>query len=421
MNRTKRMGRLGGLVVSAVAAVPFVYLWVQMMINADDPLTLRIRLDMAIWIAVFGTPWMVAARLLWRAWWRRAGAELSRMDGPAWLLAAAAATLPGDRREWGAAMAAELTQVEDRAARWRFAAGGARAAIFPPGGNRVAVGVTGALAVAATAGAALVAGAALPAGRVFALTFVGLLGGLATLAVARRRRVGLAGAGPAVTGLTLAGVAGCVGFTTWYVAEYPLTPSGHPPVISATLTPMTAVVLAVVLAAGLWLAVAPPRWLAGDRRGRRFGVATALVVAAGFVLASQLGWHGVDGPDAGIMSYLLFVPPLMFVAGSATAAAIGHSLRTGLTACAWATVLGGLLVVVAWLAEAPHWYRQLGGLLLDADSGVGMGANLGDAVWWTLIVLILWTMPIGVLGAVAGSARARRRRAREHTGLTSAP
>src|SRR5918994_972275 len=72
-----------------------------MMINADDPLTLRIRLDMAIWIAVFGTPWMVAARLLWRAWWRRAGAELSRMDGPAWVPAAAAATLPGDRREWG--------------------------------------------------------------------------------------------------------------------------------------------------------------------------------------------------------------------------------------------------------------------------------------------------------------------------------
>jgi hypothetical protein len=117
--------------VSAVAAVLFLYLWVQMMINADDPLTLRIRLDMAIWIAVVGTPWMVAARLLWRAWWRRAGAELSRMDGPAWLLAAAAATLPADRREWGAAMAAELTQVENRAARRRAglagAAGGHRA------------------------------------------------------------------------------------------------------------------------------------------------------------------------------------------------------------------------------------------------------------------------------------------------------
>ena len=42
-----------------------------------------------------------------------------------------------------------------------------------------------------------------------------------------------------------------------------------------------------------------------------------------------------------------------------------------------------------------------------------VGANLGDAIWWTLIVLVLWALPLGVLGAAAGSARARRRRARE--------
>jgi hypothetical protein len=136
-----------------VAAAPFVYLWVVSMRGADDPLTFRARLDMAIWIAVFGTPWMVAARLLWRAWWREAGARLSTLDGPALLLAAAAGTLPADR--------------DDRAA----------------------AGVAGALAVAATAAAALATGAALPAGRVFALTFVGLLGGLATLTLARSHRL----------------------------------------------------------------------------------------------------------------------------------------------------------------------------------------------------------------------------------------
>jgi hypothetical protein len=95
----------------------------------------------------------------------------------------------------------------------------------------------------------------------------------------------------------------------------------------------------------------------------------------------------------------------------------GRSLRSGLAAAAWATALGGLLVVVAWLAEAPRWYRQIGGLLLDADGGIGMGANLGDAIWWTLIVLALWALPLGVLGAAAGSARARRRRSREHAEL----
>ena len=56
---------------------------------------------MAIWLAVLGTPAMVAAWLLWRAWWRQAGARLSSLDGPGWLLAAATATLPADRRDWG--------------------------------------------------------------------------------------------------------------------------------------------------------------------------------------------------------------------------------------------------------------------------------------------------------------------------------
>jgi hypothetical protein len=75
-------------------------------------------------------------------------------------------------------------------------------------------------------------------------------------------------------------------------------------------------------------------------------------------------------------------------------------------------VLGGLLIVVAWLAEAPSWYRQGGGLLLDGEGGVGMGANLGDAIWWTLVTLALWALPLGVIGAAAGTAWARRRRAR---------
>jgi hypothetical protein len=148
------------------------------------------------------------------------------------LLAAAAATLPADRRDWGAAMTAELAQVQGPASRWWFAAGCARAAVLPPRDHRAAAGVAGALAVTATAAAALATGAALPAGRVFALTFVGLLGGLATLTLARSRRVRRAGPGPAIAGLALAGIAGCLGLTTWYLAEYPSTHSGHPPTIS---------------------------------------------------------------------------------------------------------------------------------------------------------------------------------------------
>lgn len=413
MNRTRRLGRLGGLVAVAVAAVPFAYLWVQMMHNADDPLTVRVRLDMAMGMAVLGTPAMLAAWLLWRAWWRQAGAELSGMDGPARLLGAAAATLPNDRRDWGAAMAAELTQVQDRRARWRFAAGCVRTAVFPPRGSRAAVGVAGALVVAAMAATTLATGAALPAGRVFALTFVGLVGGLAMLTVARSRRVRPAESGLGIAGLALAGVAACVGFTTYYLAEYPSTRRGSPFTTSVTLPPGTAVVLAVMLAGCLWLALRPPRWLLADRQARRFGIAMAVALVTGFVLASRL-------EDAGIMGYLLYGPILVLLPGSAAAAAAGRSFRAGLRACAWAAVLGAPLLIAAWLAEALRWSWQGRGLLLDGDGGPGMvGANLVDAIWWALVLLALWAMPLGVLGAAAGSARARRRRAREQPGAGS--
>jgi len=416
MNRTQRMGRLGGLVVSAAAAAPFAWLWVLQMSSARDPLTAQARLDMAIWMAVFGTPWMLAAWLLWRAWWRQAGAELSALDGPGWLLAAAAATLPADRRDWGAAMAAELAQVQDRASRWRFAAGCARAAVFPPRGSRVAVLVAGALAVAAIVAAALVTGAALPAGRVFALTFVALVGGLATLTVARSRQVGRAGPGPAIAGLALVGIAACVAFTTYYLAEYPSYHRVHPPAIAVSLPPVTAVVLAVVLAGCVWLALRPPRWLLPDPHARRFGVGMAIALAAGFVLASRQELRGLPG-DAGMTNYLLNGPILVVLTGSAVAAAVGRSFRAGLWACAWATVLGAPLLIVAWLAEALRWDQQGRGMLLDGAGGLGVGANLGNAVWWPLLFLLLWAVPLGVLGAAAGSARARRRRAREHADL----
>jgi hypothetical protein len=197
MSRTLRLGRAGGLAASAAAATPFAYLWVLTMRDADDPLTAQTRLELAIWMAVFGTPWTARG-----GWWR-----------------------PRRRR-----------------CRVSGATGGGHGGRAGPGaGPRGAVAVRGR--------------SVLPGGAV---------------------------------GLRMGHRAG---------------------------------------------------WAAGDRR-----------------LA----------------------------------------------------------------AEAPRWYRQVGGLLLDADGGVGMGANLGDAIWWTLVVLVLWALPMGVLGAAAGSARARRQRAREHAELAPA-
>jgi hypothetical protein len=151
----------------------------------------------------------------------------------------------------------------------------------------------------------------------------------------------------------------------------------------------------------------PPRWLLPDRHARRFGVAMAIALVAGFVLASRRELRDMT-LDAGIMNYLLYGPILIVLTGSAVAAAAGRSFRSGLWACTWATVLGAPLLIVAWLAEALRWYQHGRGLLLDGAGGLGVGANLGNAIWWTLVSLVLWAVPLGVLGAAAGSAPARR-------------
>jgi hypothetical protein len=288
------------------------------------------------------------------------------------LLAAAAATLPADRRDWGAAMTAELAQVQDPAARWRFAAGCARAAVFPPGGSRVAVGVAG-VAVVATAAAALATGAVLPAGLVVAPNFVGVVGGLATLAVARSHRAGWAWPGAAVTGLGLAGVAACIAATGYYLAEFPAHHRADPPATLVSLPPVTAAVLAVLLAGGLWLALRPPRWLLPDRYARRFGVGMAVALIAGFVLTTSRQELGDPPGSEGIVFYLLIGPILVVLTGSAAAAAVGRSFRSGLWACAWAIVLGAPLLIANWLAEALRWYQQGQGTVLDGAGGPGPG------------------------------------------------
>jgi len=137
----------------------------------------------------------------------------------------------------------------------------------------------------------------------------------------------------------------------------------------------------------------------------------AIVLVGGFVLDSRLVQPGLERGSHGMMGYLLNAPLLVILPGSAVAAAAGRSFRAGLWACAWATLLAAPLLVAAWLAEALRWDQVGRGLLLDGAGGLGVGANLGNAVWWTLLILALWALPLGVLGAAAGSALTRRRRA----------
>jgi hypothetical protein len=99
----------------------------------------------------------------------------------------------------------------------------------------------------------------------------------------------------------------------------------------------------------------------------------AVALVAGFVLTSRQELGGLLG-SAGMIDYAL-ASPILWVIGSAAAAAVGRSFRSGLWACAWATVLGLPLLLATWLAEALHWYQQGRGVLLDGEGGSGSAAT----------------------------------------------
>jgi hypothetical protein len=81
------------------------------------------------------TPLAVTVALsvyFWRDRTKDIRATLPALDTPGLLLAAAARRMPEERREWGAAMVAELDQIQDLTLRWWFALSCVRVALFPP-------------------------------------------------------------------------------------------------------------------------------------------------------------------------------------------------------------------------------------------------------------------------------------------------
>jgi hypothetical protein len=86
-----------------------------------DPATesaAKVNREFALLLTLSTALWVTAALVLVDHWWSRTGIRLSAMDPPGRLLAAAVATLPDHRREWGMAMHAELAEVQGRSARY---------------------------------------------------------------------------------------------------------------------------------------------------------------------------------------------------------------------------------------------------------------------------------------------------------------
>jgi hypothetical protein len=372
---------------------------------AYDPATesaAKVNREFALLLTIPAALWVTAVLTLVGHWWSRTGIRLFAMDPPGRLLAAAVATLPNDRGEWGLAMHAELAEVHGRPARWRFALSSARAALrLPSLGSWPVLALTSGVAAVAVVAAGLAVGAAVPGLAAFAVGFVGLVGAMGVLAVARLRRLRLLVPLPAL--LVIGGVASAIIMTVIFLHRDPAA--------ARYLPPADAVFLAAVLAGCLWIAVAAPRSPGGNQLAPHLGVAAALVLVVGQLLLIRASYDpdivpaGRQVLDALGGLWFWFGPAAVFFVPAFAAGWVGRSFRSGLQAGIWAGIASLPLTYAVWLHEALRLYAIDGGLLWFGD-GAPEGENLSAAVFWALRFAPLLGLPFAVIGAAIG-ARAR--------------
>lgn len=77
----------------------------------------------------------------------------------------------------------------------------------------------------------------------------------------------------------------------------------------------------------------------------------------------------------------------------------------------WTALFGMLLIFAIWVPEALYRYGTDARQLLDGERGYPVGDNLRYVIWWSLVLLPVWGLPFGVIGAATGAALLDRRQA----------
>lgn len=351
----------------------------------------KVNRELAMMFAVPTAVYVVAALLVLHH--RQAGARSRTTDPPGRLLAAALVMLPEHRRDWGAAMTAELTEVHGRAARWWFALSCARAVLQPPLGRRlVLVLVGGALTVAV--------GVLRPEVRMFA----GPAGALLVAAVARSHRVRFPA--PAATVLVVGAVAAATAMTVVLLLR---EPSAADPASSARL-----MYLAAALVGCLGVATATPGRGGNTRTTAYFGVSAAVLGVAGSLLAGRIATDprldpSVQEAGTALVALLIFLgPAVLFFLPALWAAMAGRSFRAGVQAGVWTAAAYLPLAFALSVYESLHLYANGGGVGFDHLAGP-VGVILDDAVFWHLVYDPLVAVPCAVFGAAIGATHATER------------
>jgi hypothetical protein len=376
------------IAIASLLVTPFVALFLIGVATAEPSKDGTNYLPTAILLSVIAATWVIAALVLWSAWWART----RLVDGPELLLTVASSLLPLDRREWGEAMRSELSLIEDRSARWQFAIGGARAVLLPPQTDPLPVRVAGLIAAAAVVAIWFASGVLTPSLRVLVVTLAALIGLMTTMAVARgwlrRDKEPI----HPISVIGIAAVVASVWLTGAFLARFPEA--------EEQFSTSGAVVLAIGMASIVWLAGARPQAMMRSRRAVTIGMWSGILLGAGY-------WVTARTVEAGTMSWAVLAPWLIMAVAGAAAAMSEGSLWAGVRATVWAASLGTTLMFAVALPEAVRRYGRGDGLLLDGD-WAPIGTNLNDAIWILIAVPVLG-LPLGVFGAAIGR-RIRRRR-----------
>jgi hypothetical protein len=331
-------------------------------------------------------------------------------DGPARLAAAAGRLLPASRREWGQAMAAELSAIDGPARRWRFAAGVAAVALVPPG-HRVRALSVAVVTAAATVAVAWTADRTLPQLSVFA----SVLGALLTVVLAaialRWRRPGPAAA---ITAALV--VAGSVATVASVVA----VTRDHPSAVSDP-SHVYGVVFAVVLAIYVVLAAAS----AGARRA-------ALWWGLGGAVASSLVWLSMLPSHATIEGLGLYLWPVggagalvASVGAARTRRSVTAGARAALTAAIvsapvfFALDLVRVLTLDQYVLTSPYDLAQYPHSGFPDVASFVLSDTIGGGIIGVLMMYPVLLVAVGLLGGVIGAAGPFRRPVRSSPGTHS--
>jgi hypothetical protein len=359
----------------------------------------KINFGVAMMLAIPTAAYVVAALLVLHHWLAAGRARRAATDSPGRMLAAAVATLPEHRRDWGAAMTAELAEVRGRPQRWRFALSSAWAALrLPPAAGRLTLTVIAGTAVAATVLAGQAIDAAVPGLDLFAVFFVGLTGALAMLAAARSRRMRFAA--PVASLVVIGSIAAAITMTVVLLVREP-SAADH-------LSPARAVLLAALLSGCLWVATLTPRALGTDRLAPHLGAGAALLYVAMTMLAIRFSTDMRIEPDAreavtGLIAMgIFFGSAALFFVPAFWATTVRRSFRSGMQASAWTAIVYLPLAYAMSVNEALRIYANGGGVGFDHLAGP-VGVILDDAVFWRLVFDPMVGIPSAVFGAAIGA------------------